>query len=207
MLKMLIVLLLLAMGSTSAIGQDLDELRKAYLTQVLKLDITQSEARAAAQITLKQYAKRFIAQLKAQGDVKGYLLAEQDFKALDLEKAPTQARHPQVRKLLVAYREELAKAEAKHARNFSTLNRHYAAKLKELIKSLMAENKIAEARIVQDEMDAIGKLGANPPGKTMPRTSPSPARYTAWQIETVDSAGDVGYFTSLNHGPSGHLVS
>jgi hypothetical protein len=93
---MLIVLLLLVMGSTSAIGQDADELRKAYLTQVLKLDIAKSEDRAAAQITLKQFAQKFIAQLKAQGDVNGYLLAEQDFKALDLEKAPTQARHPQL---------------------------------------------------------------------------------------------------------------
>jgi hypothetical protein len=27
---------------------------------------------------------------------------------------------------------------------------------------------------------------------------------TKWQIETVDSQGDVGHFTSLSHGPSGH---
>ncbi len=205
MLKMLIVFLLLAMGSSPGVGQDADELRKAYLTQVLKLDITKSEDRAAAQNTLKQYAQRFIAQLKAQGDVKGYLLAEQDFKALDLEKAPTQARHPQVRKLLVAYGEELAKAEAKHARNFQALNRHYAARLKELVKSLMAENRIADASNVQDEIDTIGKLGNHPPGKSVPRAAPSPIRYTPWMVETVDNLVDIGLsWPSLSHEPSGH---
>ena len=150
----------LAIAST-AIGQTapaptLESLKSSYTNAVAKIA---TDAQRQKEDALAQYGKNLAtiqASLKQKGDIDGYTVVEQEAKRFQAEKTVlTNAPGALVASAVTAYQKQVSAADADSAGRAAGLQQKYISALGNLVKDLMAQDKIAEARAAGDEKKAM----------------------------------------------------
>jgi hypothetical protein len=126
---------------------DLDTYRIKYDAKAASIadDIQQQKKNAFAQYgTDLDSALRA---LKEKGDIDGYTIVEQEAKRFRTDKMVlTNASHPDIAKAIAAYQKRLLAADDDLANQNAALLKFYIRALNDLVKSLMTDNKIEDAR-------------------------------------------------------------
>jgi hypothetical protein len=175
MLKMLIVLLLLAMGSTSAIGQDLEAYKAAYAKAADAILAEYFARKLGAEAAYAAELKQLRGAVMQAGNLKGLRMVDEMIEAFETDKTVPDHKDTkipvEIRRAAYVYGKALYDSNAAKNEKLRTLKQKRLKKLDDLMRQYTRQGAIDAAEEVEREMNAIGKLGANPPGKTMPPAS------------------------------------
>ena len=145
----LLCALAISAGADTSHTNSLDHLRAVYDATAAQIA---ADARQQKDAALAQYGKSIEAarqRLKQEGDLDGYVAAEQEIKRFQAEKTlPPSSPHPLITEAIFACEKQTAAADAEAARRTSVLLRQYIAALSGLIKELMVQDKLDEAKTV-----------------------------------------------------------
>lgn len=119
----------------------------------------------------------FMQQCKSAGDLDGFLVLQNEQKALAaLPIVPTGPAQAELSAKVPGYRAMMAKLDADRTERSTALQRQYVGRLDALLKELMAADRIDDAKRVKQEKDAIMVLLAKAqPVKAVPEVKAEPA--------------------------------
>jgi hypothetical protein len=107
-------------------------------------------------------------QSKTRGDVDAYVLLQHEQKeTITLPIIPSDIARTNLVKTVTGYRAMLAVIEADRADQLANLNRLYIVRLDALLRELLTDDRLADAKRVKDEKDSV--LG---PAKPLPEKEP-----------------------------------
>lgn len=119
----------------------------------------------------------FMQQCKSAGDLDGFLVLQNEQKALAaLPIVPTGPAQAELSAKVPGYRAMMAKLDADRTERATALQRQYVGRLDALLRELMAADRIDDAKRVKQEKDAILVLLAKAqPVKAVPEVKAEPA--------------------------------
>jgi hypothetical protein len=116
--------------------------------------------------------------LKAKGDIDTYVVIEQEAKRFQKEMTvPATAPHPYVANAVALYQKQVQSINMDADRRTATLYRQYVAALGKLVKDLMVQENIEDAKVAgqakRDAESALAAIEMRMPKATVPESSPS----------------------------------
>jgi len=141
---------------TQVVGAaSLGELKTAYSNAVAKISADNQKIKDDA---LTQYGKNLgivLASLKQKGDIDGYTVVDQELKRFQAEKeALTNTFVSVIANVVSAYQKQMAAVESDSSRRTVDLLKRYVQALDGLVKSLMAQDRTADAKAAGNERKA-----------------------------------------------------
>ena len=136
---------------------ELDTIKEKYTTAKGQID-------RAAFMNYTNGLCALLQQSKTRGDVDAYVLLQHEQKeTITLPIIPSDVARTNLVKTVTGYRAMLAVIEADRADQLANLNRLYIVRLDALLRELLTDDRLAEAKWVKDEKDSV--LG---PAKPLP---------------------------------------
>jgi len=209
----------MAIGQTTPVAP-LESLKTAYSNAVAKIAADTRRQRDDAQI---QYAKNLIAVQaahKQKGDIDGYTVVDHELKRFQTDKTVlTNNPGILISDAVDAYQKQVAAVETEAARRNADLLKRYVAALGNLVKDLMARDKMAEAKAVGDEKKAtefilaeletgLPEVKANLEVRVVDPVKPDEVKSVVgkWHLYRPDGTPDVGVGTDAEVYRDGRFV-